>query len=93
MKFVSILLTLLIAGFTHATSDEDYDACWAPDGPCTKLEQAIASGKSLLNSPNGGNHNAHSKRAEEYLSAAIREASGESVSKRSPLPSPGSWCK
>jgi hypothetical protein len=54
MKPIAIFLTLLVTGITHANGDEDYDACWAPEGPCTKLEQAIASGKGLLNSPNGG---------------------------------------
>lgn len=84
MTFAPILLALLAMGFTHANEDEDYEACWDTDGPCTKLEQAISSGKGLLNSPNGGKHNTHSKRAEDYLSAAIREAAGETVSKRSP---------
>jgi len=96
MKFTTVVLVasaVVNATTTNAPSDPFqslyYDACHAPDGPCTKLDQAIASGRGYLNNPWGGKHDDKSKRAEEYLSDALSTAASRDVpamKKRSPRP-------
>jgi hypothetical protein len=94
MKLLAIIFaTLAIFGFVAAaTTNEEDEACWLPNGPCTKVAQAVASAKGIL-AEKGGKHDPHSKRAEDYLLAAINDAEHGSVSKRSPLPAPepGRW--
>lgn len=92
---------LLIAGAvsaaaTAAPPDESayYIACYAPGGPCTKLDQAISAGRGLLHAPSTGEHDEHTKRAADYLSAALDAAADPSVQtfrKRAPLPGPEAW--
>jgi hypothetical protein len=76
----------------NADASDDYDACWAADGACTKLNQAIGAGKGLLANPHAGPHTDKSKRAEEYLLHALQDAETGQITKRSPLPIIGRLC-
>jgi hypothetical protein len=96
------LLTSAAAAAPNGSTPDDatlHDACWDPEGPCTKLDQAIAAGFGLLNNPFADAKNDdHSKRAEDYLTSALKAASARdvrSMTKRSPMPDPGRgwWCR
>jgi hypothetical protein len=104
MKVTTMFIVATMAVTTLATNstipDEAslHDACFAPDGPCTKLDQALSAGFGLLDNPHADDlHDDVSRRAEDFWTTALKAAAKRDVkamSKRSPLPSPGRgyWC-
>ncbi|KAF2665932.1 hypothetical protein BT63DRAFT_44501 [Microthyrium microscopicum] len=81
MKLTSILFvaTMAIAQAAAIESTDEqnlsHDACYQPNGPCAKLDHAIASAKGILNNPYGPKPDVNSKRAFDYLSTALDQAS------------------
>jgi hypothetical protein len=95
MKVTSVLFmaVMAVASVSAAALPEpeaDYnDACYSPDGACTKLTQAISAARGTLAVRSAGEHSPESKRAEEYLITAIKQAEDPdtvSFTKREALP-------
>ena len=87
--FVAVMaVTSISAAAIKADDDPYHNACFAPEGPCTKLDQAISAANGFLASPEYGSHDANSKSAEEYLKSVINEVSAPegTVTKRAPMP-------
>lgn len=102
MKVTSFVFLASMALFSSATAapapvDVDlallHDACYAENGPCTQLDAAIAAARGILANPFPGEHDTHSKRAEEYLTSALGAAEKRApLEKRDPLPRRNNWC-
>src|ERR1700761_4147206 len=93
MKLSTFLLAasaVVINAATVAPTNEDlaalHAACYSPDGPCTKLDQAISSARGILTNPYGSKDDEPTKRATEYLTTALDHAADHdhvSMAKRS----------